>query len=298
MSPFKVLELNELVMVWLRIYPHHLTANSIPTNDFFKSITVFYISFNLLAFIVTSAMFVYQNTSYVVIALRTGMVVVGSSQALGMFLSVCLNSDKVKMLHQKLQAIVDQAAIGACIKFTIFNKTQKFNRKLNFFLALNLDGHHNIVDMYWEIEQKCCFYTKLLLYYIYGHQMPVVAALSHAIYCICTGDFNTSVWDLPFSVVVPFDTQSIWGWLLKWLFEFGAGFAYILCMIIPTTYFFCFCLYIVAICNHFELMIDHIRFDIEQIQSDTTGRHKHANMWHDVRKNVFQLIDMHVNALE
>lgn len=124
MSPFKVLELNELVMVWLRIYPHHLTANSIPTNDSFKSITVFYISFNLLAFIVTSAMFVYQNTSYVVIALRTGMVVVGSSQALGMFLSVCFNSNKVKMLHQKLQAIVDQAAIGVCIKFTIFNKTK------------------------------------------------------------------------------------------------------------------------------------------------------------------------------
>lgn len=152
--------------------------------------------------------------------------------------------------------------------------------------------------MYWGTEQKCCLYTKCMLYYIYAHQMPVVAALFHAVYCICTGDSDTSAWDLPFNVAVPFDTQSICGWLLKWLFEFCAGIAYILCMIIPTTYFFSFCLYIVAICNHFDLMVDRIRLDVEETPSNMKRRQNHSDLWHRIRKKLLQLIDMHVNALE
>lgn len=110
-SSFKVLKLNELFMVWIRIYSHqHLV--SIPTNDFFKSITTYYISFGMLAFITSSAVFVYQNISNVVLALRTATVLVGTCQSLGMFLSVGCKIDLVKLLHQKFQAIVDQAAKG------------------------------------------------------------------------------------------------------------------------------------------------------------------------------------------
>lgn len=141
--------------------------------------------------------------------------------------------------------------------------------------------------MYWETERKCSLYTKSMLYYIYFHQMPCVAALTYAIYCIYTNDIDTSAWNLPFSVFVPFDTQTVLGWLFCWFFELIAGFVYILSMIIPTTYFFGFCLYIVAICNHFDLLVDKFNEDIEQIL-----------MRHDVRKNVLQLIDIHVNVLE
>lgn len=173
------------------------------------------------------------------------------------------------------------------------------NTKLNQILIFHaLDGHRNIVEMYWEIEQKCCLYTKLMLYYIYGHQMPVLGALAHAVYCICTGDSNTSAWDLPFNVIVPFETQSVRGWLLKWLFEVGTGFVYILCIIIPTSYFFSFCLYIVAICSHFDLLTDEIRMDIDEAQNGTLHRQHHANLWHRVRKKITHLIAIHVNALQ
>lgn len=112
MSSFKVLKLNEMLMVWLRIYPYPLTADSIPINDFFQSIASYYISLIMLAYNVTSGVFLYQNASDIVIALRTSLTIVGTCQSLGMFLTVGCKIDKVKLLHRKLQAIVDQAAEG------------------------------------------------------------------------------------------------------------------------------------------------------------------------------------------
>lgn len=152
--------------------------------------------------------------------------------------------------------------------------------------------------MYWETEQKCFLFTKRMLKYIYFHQMANVAALGYAISCICKNDFETSTWNLPFNLVVPFDTRPVWGWLLKWLFELSCGFAYTLGMIIPTSYFFCFCLYIVAICNHFELMVDMIRLDIKKVQSGRRKRRKCVKMWIKIRKNIFQMIDIHSNVVE
>lgn len=107
LPPFKVLELIEQFMIWLRIFTH-------PLNDSAAvfSISMYFVSLDMLALIVTSAAYVYQNLSNIVDALRTGMVVVGLSQALGMFLCVGWNIGIVKMLHMKLQAIVDQAAKG------------------------------------------------------------------------------------------------------------------------------------------------------------------------------------------
>lgn len=292
LSSFKVLRLNERVMVWLRLYSHQLTPASIPSDDFFQSISMYCISLNMFAFQVASAAFVYSNTSVVVDALRTGMVTVGVGQALGMFLCVGCNIGTVKLLHQKLQAIIDQAAKGT---FTSI-KCRWFRWKWTFHSFA--DGHGHIVNMYWEIEEKCCQYTKLMLYYIYCHQMPVNAALTYAIYCIYTGDVNTSAWILPFNVAVPFDTQFVRGWLYKWFFEFTAGFAYILCMIIPTTYFFSFCLYIVGICSHFDMLVNEIRCDVEYIESDPNESNEYSKMWNCVRQKFVQLIDIHVNLLE
>lgn len=119
---FKVLELNERMMVRLRIYTHQLTD---PKSDFFKSITMYYISFNMIAFIATSVAFAYQNVTNIMVVLRTLMVIVGTSQAFGMFLCIGCKIVKVKMLHRKLQATVDQVAKG--IRFSIsFSSAKRF----------------------------------------------------------------------------------------------------------------------------------------------------------------------------
>lgn len=152
--------------------------------------------------------------------------------------------------------------------------------------------------MYWETEQKCSVYTKRMLTYIYFHQMANVAALIKAISGICANDIDTSTWNLPFNLVVPFDTRPVCGWFLKWMFELSCGFAYTLAMIIPTSYFFCFCMYIVAICKHFEMLVDRIRLDVQWIRAGHKSRRECEHMWNKLRKNVFQLIDIHSNVME
>lgn len=108
-SPFKVLKLNDQMMIWLQINTHHRLTD-VANNNF--PISMRCISLNLFAFALASATFVYQNTANVMLALRTGTVTLGTSQALGMFLSIGCNFDNVKLLHRKLQAIVDQTARG------------------------------------------------------------------------------------------------------------------------------------------------------------------------------------------
>ena len=112
-SPFKVLKSNEQFMVWFRIYTHPLSDVSHVDHDFFKSITVYCVTFTEISFIVSSVVLVCLNVSdNIMVALRTAMVIAGTSQALGMFLSVGITIDKVKLLHIKLQEIIDQTAKG------------------------------------------------------------------------------------------------------------------------------------------------------------------------------------------
>lgn len=109
MAKFKVLKLNENIMFRLRIYSHHLIN---PTNDFFKSITVYYFLFSLIACAISSAVFVYQNISELGNALRSSIIVVGIGQAIGMFMWFGLKIVSVKALHLKLQEIVDETDQG------------------------------------------------------------------------------------------------------------------------------------------------------------------------------------------
>lgn len=94
-------------MIWLRVYTHPLRKS--PTNF---TLSMYLISLDVFVLIVASAAYVYQNLSNIGDALRTGTVVIGVSQALGMFVCVGRSTAVVKLLHIKLQAIVDQAAKG------------------------------------------------------------------------------------------------------------------------------------------------------------------------------------------
>lgn len=152
--------------------------------------------------------------------------------------------------------------------------------------------------MYRSTEQKCRKFTKFYLYYICCNQSSFVAALGFAISSICVGNLDTSAWNLPFNLVVPFNTEPLWGWFLHWYFQFTASLSYTLCMIIPTTYFVCLCRYIAAICNHFKLLIDSIRFDVEQIQYNSKNRQNNTDVWQNVHTKLIELVDLHVNAME
>lgn len=151
--------------------------------------------------------------------------------------------------------------------------------------------------MYRSTERKCRKFTKFYLYYICCNQSSFVAALGFATYSICIGITDTSQWILPFNLVVPFDTRPLWGWFLHWFFQFSASLSYTLCMIIPTTYFSCFCRYIAAICQHIEILIDSIRFDVNQIHGDAKNQ-PNTSAWQNVYSKITELIDLHVKVME
>lgn len=109
MEQYTVLANMENVMKRLRIYTDRLSDLS---DDFFNSIATHFNLVNMIIFIVTSALFVFQSTTQLIDALRTVMVVIGSIQSLGMFITFGMKIVQVKQLHLKLQNIVDQSIKG------------------------------------------------------------------------------------------------------------------------------------------------------------------------------------------
>lgn len=115
MTNFKVFEYNQRFMAKLGLYSYHLER---PTNDLFKSLATYYILFFSIAFTITSsAIFAITHTSQFSLALETCFIVIAGIQTAGVFLSVGLNMTKVKILHLKLQQIVDE---GKSRKFYFF----------------------------------------------------------------------------------------------------------------------------------------------------------------------------------
>lgn len=105
MAKFNVLERNQAFMARLGIYSYRLTE---PTIEFFNSIGTYYI-FISLSVPILLFMLVLYHTEYTEldIILDAVFVIIALSQCLGAFISIGVNMKKVKVLHLKLQSIVD-----------------------------------------------------------------------------------------------------------------------------------------------------------------------------------------------
>lgn len=135
--------------------------------------------------------------------------------------------------------------------------------------------------MYWKTEKNCRKITKYMSYYIYIDQCIVIASLFFSIYCIYIGNLDTSTWVLAFNICLPFNTLNLFGWYLKWIINLAMSISYALSLTSITSYFVCCCIYIHAICKHFNLLNNLIGRNDESIQ-----------------KNYQQAIDVHVTVFE
>lgn len=72
----------------------------------------YYVLLNLIAFIASSIVFVYQNISHYDIALRACLFIFGVSQTVGMFYSYKTNLNRIQDVHSQLNEIVDKSAEG------------------------------------------------------------------------------------------------------------------------------------------------------------------------------------------
>lgn len=105
MAKIQVLKYNQNVMAPLGIYSHRLTET---TNEFYSSIAPYhFICFDVVFLTLSSAVFAIQNVSAITLALQNLTLIIGGMQCAGMFISIGINMKKVKVLHLKLQAIVD-----------------------------------------------------------------------------------------------------------------------------------------------------------------------------------------------
>lgn len=170
----------------------------------------------------------------------------------------------------------------------------------SFDIFSEFDSEHDekaIADIYWNVEKKCQKYTAIFICYILWNECGFVGTLIYSMYCILTGDYDASKWPFPISIWVPFNETTLWGWYLLWFILFNMSMCYALCFIAITSYFVSCCLYIGAICDHFDLLCNSIMGDIELFQSETDSIKCHELYQRFVLK-MHRIIKIHVEMLE
>lgn len=144
---------------------------------------------------------------------------------------------------------------------------------------------------------KCRRLIKRFLYYGCIHLSTFLPLLIFVFIDIFNGEFDGSAYNLPFNVFVPFNMETVSGWLLTWFLQLNESFKYNIQMITTTIQFVCCCYYIVTMCNHFNLLIDSIRTDSQQIQAKKNSQNR-QQMWHVARAKLQRAIEMHVDIYE
>lgn len=162
-------------------------------------------------------------------------------------------------------------------------------------LLFTADGE--IFNNYWKIEQRCRKYTSMISRYVHCEQFIYASALVKSIISICMGDFDTSAWNLPYTLVVPFDKTKLWSWYLLWFIQCNMGFSYTSSMVPVTVYFVCCCVYVFGICEHFELLIQATWNDAEMYHAEKNPIKRNI-LYRKLQKTLTDAIDAHVNLYE
>lgn len=106
MVKFNVLQLNQALMARFGIYSYRLTQ---PTNEFFSSISTYYILFFSILSIGSCAMSMYRHFTNLMTTLEAVVIIVAVSQGLGAFINLGYKMQEIKILHLELQSIVNNS---------------------------------------------------------------------------------------------------------------------------------------------------------------------------------------------
>lgn len=157
------------------------------------------------------------------------------------------------------------------------------------------DSKIEVFSIYWNVEQKCRKYTKIIG--CYPLKLMFVAAFIYSIVCIMNGNRNTSTWILPYTISVWFDTSTIHGWYLLWVIETHIGFTYASICITISSYFVCCCFYIAGICEHFDMLIYSLNEDVKLMRIEKS-KSKYQHMYKKMKVKLARTITIHVKMFE
>lgn len=154
--------------------------------------------------------------------------------------------------------------------------------------------------MYWDAEEKCRKYTKLLHYYTPMIRASFAIPFITSLYNIYVGNLDTSTWELTCKISVPFSTEPIWGWYILLFINFHMATSYSSCMSATTSYFFSSCFYIGAICNHLDVLIHSLKGDFQP--NNETNESKPIKvtqkMYGKFKVKLRKAVELHVKSYE
>lgn len=170
---------------------------------------------------------------------------------------------------------------------------------LNFILYyfIQIERDKEALENYWSVENKCRKYTAKILCLILWNQTILIAPLLQSLYSILIGNYGTSAWQLPLEIYVPIDTSTLWGWFLMWIIQFKASFWYSAGFTLITSYFIACCLYIGAICDHFDLLCKSFAKNVELNRCEKNPI-KYKKWCIQVNRKLKQMVDIHVKIYE
>lgn len=165
---------------------------------------------------------------------------------------------------------------------------------LIFSNLVDKDGDQSAFNIFHRCEMKCRKVTTYFYNYGCFHMSSFITPVALAIFDICNGNKDTSGWTLQFNMILPVDKQSVVGWFFNWFFQTVSCLAYITSVVLTTSHFACFCYYIIAACDHFDLLMASLRFDDEPHQS-SQGRLK---MGRKAKEKLRRAIEVHMQIYE
>ena len=157
-----------------------------------------------------------------------------------------------------------------------------------------------VLNIYWVAEKKCRKYTKVMAGFVFIDQSVFFLSFIASFYNIFVGNLDTSTWELPLRLVVPFNTERISMWYTLCIIQYSMSISYSLCISATTSYFISGCFYIAAICDHFDALIDSLKEDIQP--NDETSKSKPIEstkrMHGQLKEKLRNAVEIHVKLYE
>lgn len=165
--------------------------------------------------------------------------------------------------------------------------------KVNFFYSVENDP-----ILYWRAEQKYRKYSKMMTITLLVYdQFAYVSTFISSIYWISIGNCDASTWPVLFDLSVPFDSKTICGWYLQMLFAACMDLAFLICMLHSTIHFIGCCIYMAAICEHFDLIMRTIQATVEHNLREKSPR-KCSDNKAKINAQIREAIQIHVKIYE
>lgn len=124
-----------------------------------------------------------------------------------------------------------------------------------------------------------------------------VAAFIYSLFCLSTGNRDTSTWILPYTISVPFDTKTIHGWYMLWVIQTNIGVTYASIMISISSFFVCCCCYIAGMCEHFDCLTNSLNEDVAFIRNEKNPA-KIQSRYIVMKKKCAELVNIHNHLFE